>query len=268
MRKVSITLIFVLALLALVSCGPGLKNLRPTGESQEISITIVRDDSVSLALPESAFTIHFTLTLGKDFLDFNDPTWYERARAEIEKIYQGERGGAPSGYMKSTIIINSGDGPEQKKKDHFILEVPSAEWLKENTKRGVNRPFLFAYFEGLPIEGDLRRAYSKEIYDINLEKYPEDRRDLAPMQIRVDGEEIHTIWKTYPEEIGRGQEGDKFFTETLEDMQKSQDGIYLYRFPKSKKYALIQLPSEITNLTAEDLVKGDKKFTLTAEILQ
>lgn len=163
MEKALLFCFCVLVLLTLVSCRPALKSLTPTGETLEILLTAKRSDSAWVMFPKSEFTRQFSFTLGEGFLNLTDPTWYDRLQIEIEKVYLDERGQDQGRYFRSEIIINSGGASvKTAEAPYWISKVPSVEWLKENTKRGVDKPCLFAWIDNLPIEGDLRRAASKE----------------------------------------------------------------------------------------------------------
>lgn len=264
MRKIMIGLLFSLTVLVTLSaCDQGLKKLVPTGETIEIPLTVAREDSVWVSFPKSEFTRQFTFTLGKDFLNLSDTTWYERLRLELEKVYRQERREGSAGYMKSQIIVNGNEV-----KGYWISSVPDTQWLKENTKRGVNKPFLYAKIGGLPIDGELVRAVSKEEYSSYIGNHPEEKKDLAPMQILLGEEEIHTIWHIVPEGFGLGEGTNKAFAETLSDTKEAFEGKLLYRFSDDGRYVVIQLPQNALELTAEQLALSDFQVTITVPILQ
>lgn len=265
MRKVLIDLLFSLvAVVFLTACRQGPVGLYPTGETVEVTITATRRDSAWVELPKSEYTRPFSISVGKDFLDFADPTWYERFRLELEKIYQSERDGAPCGYVKGSIIING-----KATKENWISEIPTTQWLKENIKRGIDNPFLFVWFTGLPIEGDLQIAGTEEEY----KSYIKDcSKELGyPTLIHIITEknwEIYTASGIFPEDIRESGVEGKVFAKTLSRVAEANLGDLAYRFPDGTRYAVIHLPANLRLLTSEELALSDFRVTLTVPILQ
>ena len=248
------------AMLLLAACSSSKPvELKPTGEVLSVTITATRSLGVWTRLPKSEYSVAFALNLGEDFLNFEDPTWWERYQTEVEQTYLEERGLVPVKGFSAEIIDRSAESAGEES-PYWVFEVPSVEWLQANVDRGLKSPWLYATID-LPQGGNLFREVDAEDHrELLLEAFGEKRDLLRPVVIACETHYPGPGVYRYPKDGG----GSTAFMRSVEDLQES--GELLYRFADGKRYTLIQLPDEFMSLTAEDLLDSEYTATLNVEV--
>jgi len=229
-------------------------------ETLDVPVTVRATQSVSLSFPDSDYTSHFSLDLGADFVDQTDPTWWNRVMKEVEQLHCEERGLCPEKYFSYQIIVN---GDDDQKTVYNIKSIPTVEWLADNVKVYAKKPFTYVMID-LPESGEMREVIDEAGYEKYLDSYRYDADELAKvpqMQLHVGESRIYSAWHIfdYPEDDHR------YFMETLEDIQDLPMKSLMYSFGDGR-YLVLNIPDELQNLTAEQLLEGDKTFTISAEV--
>ena len=236
--------------------------LQDTDDVEQIEIVVHRSDSVTVSFDDSDYIKSFSLKLGDDFVNIEDPTWWSRLHKELEQVYCGERGLCESKYFSYSIEVNSSDDPQptEEKSPYTVIQVPTIEWLKLNAEVFVNKPMVYAMID-LPETGEMRKNVSAESYQNYIEKYPNERSELSPMQIEIDGIVSNYLWQIFDYKEG----DDRYYMEMLDDLVKSDNGTLLYRYADGR-YLVIEMPKEMLALTEDDLLTGDKTYNISAKV--
>lgn len=203
-------------------------------DTMEIKIQLLRHDSVDLSFSKSEYVRSDRLSygLGSNFLDFDQPDWWSRVQAQLEK--------------DQSEFLAEGHEPS-------FLKVPPVEWLKKNVRRTID--VVYAVKISLPTGGVLQRRVSKEDYDDFRERYPNgDERypKLDPKHIVSEtGENVFTIWNVF--ESHKNKEN---YHLEFRKARRALEGQLLFEYADENTYMVIQLPPEFLEMQEGLMPRG------------
>lgn len=209
--------------------------VKPCGEV-EVSIKAFTEDKVKAFYPESEYTERSVSVLGSDFLNLEDPEWWDKLQTDLVELYVGER--------------------EENWPRYFVKKIPPVSWLKENVRREYV-PFYSGLVElSLSPGGKLRQTVDRESYDT----FSGDRSDRKHILLD-DGMNIYTPWGTtfeFPEDSGVHRRDLRF-------IQNTENDVFLFEYSDGNTYAVLELPEELQKMEIDDLEQGRYETTITAK---
>lgn len=238
-RLFAITLLLVVGVL-LAACTSASEKQLVLVREMEVPVRAYREDGAWAGIPPSRYTKNWEdptfsgviFHLGPDFANLDDPTWWDRLHADMERAFS--------------------QAPEHP----ALHEVPPVEWLKQNASRGDKTHYLVAVT--LPFGGRLQGgisevAFNRYIRDIeNGEYHIHGPGDLInPMQIALeDGTQIFSA------EVPFRENGEGSYIGELYRVQMTSNGTLLYEFSDKTRYATLVLPQELMEMGKSQLAVG------------
>lgn len=212
--------------------------------TREVAFSAVVYRSVDLHIPADGeiITESFTFSLDDSFLDYSDPTWWDRAHDAL------------SAYQDRIDEHNRLD-PERAFHTNMVT-IPSAEWLSAHTTREYDDPI--AYVEtSLSTSGDLYEVVSYEDFSRYVDQHEHEKPEIMQRSLVWKDRIYYTTYAKF----SRG--ADNLLFEVYDHLDQPY---YIYVDESTNEFLFIKLPSELVNATEEDLLEHE--FTVQAVVLQ
>lgn len=228
-------LLCLICLIFVSGCVSGIV-VEQSGEIFEVSGKAFRYVTGYLQFPESDYSKSLDFSMGLDFADTDDPTYWERAH---EAIIDWNKEVQSSEFFYDT----------------FENGVPPLNWLKENTIPYTGYYYLVEAY--LPPGGALMESISEDMYK-DLRK----RKSDSATHLIINDEDVFLY------DFGDSEEeGVYFIASAMDFFLESNAKKWIYRFPDNISYLVIDKPQEISIRSLEELDRGPLKFEVQVPIL-
>lgn len=227
-----------------------------TGQTVTVKLLAWRSSAPQVTYPQSEYTRGRTESLGQDYANFDDPSWWARLQKKVQADYLAERQPGAKGNINFYRVLDVG-------------------WLKEN----VRRDYLASYHAEfvLPFEGEFQRAISNSEFLQLPRRFGIDSRDprATAFWISLNNDDLFSSRRTGNDFSMQAANGSFRYSDNLTKLywygsylEIADQATILFRFTDHKRYLVFDLPAEYRHLSKSDLDRtGSFTFNLSPEIL-